>query len=131
MKGGVPQGTRLGVILFIVMTNNLLCDWNLRTKFVDDTSALKIIPRNSISVLNNAVADIHNFAMEHNMKLNPTKSKEMLINFLRSSNFLIRPLQIGSHVIEQVKTYKILGVIMSDDLKWNHHIDHIVKKASK
>lgn len=82
-------------------------------------------------MLYNAVADVHNFAMEHNMKLNPTKSKEMLINFLRSPNFLIRPLQIGSHVIEQVKTYKILGVIVSDDLKWNHHIDHIVKKASK
>ena len=26
VKGGVPQGTKLGVILFIVMTNNLLCD---------------------------------------------------------------------------------------------------------
>ena len=33
VKGGVPQGTKLGVILFIVMTNNLLCDWYLRTKF--------------------------------------------------------------------------------------------------
>ena len=82
VKGGVPQGTKPGVILFIVMTNNLLCDWNLRTKFVDDTSALEIIPRNSISVLNNVAADIHNFAMEHNIKLNPTKCKEMLINFL-------------------------------------------------
>ena len=38
MKGGVPQGTKLGVILFIVMTNKLLWEWNLRTKFVDDTS---------------------------------------------------------------------------------------------
>ena len=44
VKGGVPQGTKLGVILFIVMTNNLLCNWNLRSKFVDDTSALEIIP---------------------------------------------------------------------------------------
>ncbi len=36
VKGGVPQGTKLCIILFIVMTNNLLRDWNLRTKFVDD-----------------------------------------------------------------------------------------------
>ncbi len=113
VKGGVPQGTKLGVILFIVMTNNLLCDWNLRTKFVDDTSALEIIPRNCISIRNNVAADIHNFAMEHNMKLNPTKCKEMLINFLRNANFLVKPIQIGRHVIEQVKTYKSLGVIMS------------------
>jgi hypothetical protein len=59
VKGGVPQGTKLGVILFIVMTNKLLWVWNLLAKFVDDTSVLEIIPRNSISVLNNAAADIH------------------------------------------------------------------------
>ena len=113
------------------MTNNLLHDWNLRTKFVDNTSALEIIPRNSTSVLNNAVADIHNFAMEHNMKLNPTKCKEMFIKFLRTLDFLIRPLQMGNHVIKQVKTYKILGVIMSYDLKWECHVDYIFKKAGK
>ena len=55
----------------------------------------------------------------------------MLINFLRNPNFLIKPIQIGNYVIEQVKTYKILGVIMSSDLKWNCHVDHIIKKASK
>ena len=31
------QGTKLGVILFAVMTNNLLREWHLRIKFVDDT----------------------------------------------------------------------------------------------
>ncbi len=65
------------------------------------------------------------------MKLNPTKCKEVLINFLRNPNFLVKPIQIGSHVIEQVKTYKSLGVIMSSDLKWNCHVDYIIKKASK
>ncbi len=33
--------------------------------------------------------------------------------------------------IEQVKTYKTLGVIVSSDLTWNCHVDHIIKKASK
>ena len=37
-SGGIPQGTKLGVILFAVMTNNLLRDWHLRIKFVDDTT---------------------------------------------------------------------------------------------
>ena len=46
-KGGIPQGTKLGVILFTIMTNNLLRSWNLRIKFVDDTTALEIVPRNS------------------------------------------------------------------------------------
>ena len=30
LKCGIPQGTKLGVILFKVMTNNLLKDWKLR-----------------------------------------------------------------------------------------------------
>ena len=41
-KGGIPQGTKLGVILFTIMTNYLLRSWNLRIKFVDDTTALEI-----------------------------------------------------------------------------------------
>ena len=39
LKGRVPQGSKLGVILFAVMTNKLLSDWRLRIKYVDDTSA--------------------------------------------------------------------------------------------
>ena len=34
LKGGIPQGTKLGAILFTVMTNILLSDWHLRIKFV-------------------------------------------------------------------------------------------------
>ncbi|CAB3993699.1 Hypothetical predicted protein, partial [Paramuricea clavata] len=94
LMGGIPQGTKLGVVLFMVMTNSLLANWHLRTKFVDDTSVLEIIPRNSISLLNFAVSDIHEFANEHNMKLNPKKCKEMLTNFLHNPNFLLRPIQV-------------------------------------
>ena len=28
-----------------------------------------------------------------------------------------------------IKCYKILGVILSDDLKWNSHLDYIAEKA--
>ena len=34
LKRGIPQGTKLGVILFTVMTNDLIADWPLRIKFV-------------------------------------------------------------------------------------------------
>ena len=84
----MPQGTKLGVILFSVMTNRLLSDWKLHIKYVDDTSVIEILPRNSISLLNSAVSDIHQFAMDLNMRLNSSKCKEMLINFIHYSNFL-------------------------------------------
>ena len=65
------------------------------------------------------------------MRLNPTKCKEMHINFLRNSNCLINPIIIGGNVIKRVNTYKILGVIVDNDLKWNCHADYIIKKACK
>ena len=39
---GIPHRTKLGVVLFAVMTNSLLVDWHLRTKFVDGTSVVEI-----------------------------------------------------------------------------------------
>lgn len=57
-KGGVSQGTKLGVTLFTVMTNKLLSDQQLRIKYDDDNSALEIIPRNSTSSLNIVATDI-------------------------------------------------------------------------
>ena len=68
-KEEYPIGTKLSVIVFAVMTNKFLCDWHLRIKFVDDTTALEIIPRNSISLLKVFASDINNFAISHNMKL--------------------------------------------------------------
>ena len=82
----MPQGTKLGVILFAIMTNNLSADWHLRVKFVDDMSATEILPRNSISLLNSIVSDIHKFSMDPNMSLNSIKCKEMLINFMSYPN---------------------------------------------
>ena len=69
----MPQGTKLGVILFTIMTNNLSADWHFRVKFVDDMSAIEILPRNSISLLNSIVSDIHKFSMDPNMSLNSIK----------------------------------------------------------
>ncbi|KXJ18376.1 RNA-directed DNA polymerase from mobile element jockey [Exaiptasia diaphana] len=70
------------------------------------------------------------FSSSHNMKLNPLKCKEMLINFMNNPNFAIRPINIGDIVIDCVTSCKILGVYLDYNLKWNSHIDYIEKKAS-
>ena len=131
LNGGVPDGTKLGVILFSVVTNGLFSDWKLHIKCMDDTSVVEILPRNSISLLNSAVSDIHQFAMDHNMRLNPSKYKKMLVDFMHYSNFFLSSLIIKNKVIERVSTYKILCVHVDCDLKWNTHMDYICKRASK
>ena len=130
-KGGIPQGTKLGVILITSMTNNLLRSWKLRIKFVDDTTALEIIPRSSISLLNFAANDIHRSSVDHRIKLNLVKCKDMLINFMHNHNFMLNSIVLGNNTIETVNTYKLLGVHISSDLKWNYHVEYITKKANK
>ena len=67
VNGGIPQGTKLGLMLFAVMINKLLKNWHMRSKYVDDTTAFEIIPRNSllISILDLVVREIHDYCKEH------------------------------------------------------------------
>ena len=50
LNGGIPQGTKLGPVLFAVMVNDLVQSWGARIKFVDDLTVLKVVPRNSPSL---------------------------------------------------------------------------------
>ena len=59
------------------------------------------------------------------------KSAEMLINFMQNDNFTTRPIVLGNNTVKCVTTYKLLGIIISFDLKRNKYIDNISKKASK
>ena len=47
----------------------------------------------------------------------------------KSSNFTTRPIVLGNNTVECVTTYKLLGIIISNDLKWGEHIDNISKKS--
>ncbi|CAB4043478.1 Hypothetical predicted protein [Paramuricea clavata] len=82
-NGGLPQGTKLGPLLFAVLINSLLENWPSRIKFVDDTSALEIIPRFSSSLMPLVVNEISDYALERGIELNYKKCKQMLINFLK------------------------------------------------
>ena len=50
---------------------------------------------------------------------------------MQNDNFTTRPIVLGNNTVECVTTYKLLGIIISNDLKWNEHIDYVSKKAVK
>ena len=126
-----PQGTKLGPILFAVLVNSLLRDWNFRIKFVDDLTTIEFIPRCSLSVTPLLVNDIYDYASTRGMRLNSKKCKEMIINFLQYRLPFQDALQVGGNTIERVSSYKLLGVYLNNDLSWNLHCDYITKKANK
>ena len=53
----------------------------------------------------------------------------MFINILYNSNCLLDPIVVGNNIIEWLESYKILRVIMNNELKWNNHVLFIVKKG--
>ena len=129
-NGGLPQGTKLGPILFAILVNQLLNNWQGRIKFVDDSTAFEIIPRGSPSLLPIVVDEISEFAMERGMELNPKKCKEMIITFLKYNHTCFSPIYVGGVPIELVSTFKLLGVQLTKDVTWNVHVNYIIKKAN-
>ena len=111
-----------------MLVNSLLKDWPGRVKFVDDTTAIEVIPRCSPSILPIVVNQISDFANERGIVLNPKECKEMIITFLKykhSENDIF----IGDDLVERVKSFKLLAVWLTNNLSWELHVDKLLKKA--
>ena len=63
------------------------------------------------------------------MILNLKKTKVMLFNFTDNYKFTTK-LKLNEEILEVVNEAKLLGVIISDDLKWQKNTEYLVKKAN-
>jgi hypothetical protein len=131
INAGVPQGSILGPLLFIVFINDILTDINLTKKlFVDDTSLYLIVddPQETAQTLNDDLVKLHAWSTKWLVNFNPQKTETMTI-----SRKLDKPHQpnliINNTIISTVTEHKHLGLQLSDDGHWNKHIDMITKKA--
>ncbi len=112
------------------MINYLLVDWQDRWKYVEDIAVTETIGRDSNSNLQDLVNYIDYWTTSNNMKLNVGKCKELVIDFARKK-YCFPPLTVDKVTIERVKSARILGLTIQDNMKWNEHVHEIVKKASK
>ena len=82
------------------------------------------------SIIAEKIEEIVQWTINNDMKINATKSKEMCISFKKLDCTLPR-LQIANEELERVNSIKLVGMTIQNNLKWNHHVDNITKKADK
>jgi len=129
VPAGVPQGTKLGPSLFLLMINDLRVD-ALTWKYVVDTAISQTIRRGSLGDVQHAVTAVEDWFRSQRVQLNADKCKEMVIDFKKNpDNF--SPLEVDRNGLPVTDCAKIQVVTISSALKWNNHIVDCIKKANK
>ena len=133
VPAGVPQGTRNGPWLFLAMINDLSITESPSKnmwKFADDNTISEVILKDEESILQETMNQVADWSKNNKFQLNPKKCKELRINFTKQPHSY-EPVRINNQCLELVKSAKILGMLITDDLKWNSHIENTVSKTSK
>lgn len=129
IPAGVPQGTKLGPWLYIVMINDLNISGVQLWKYVDDITMSESVEKNQPSKIQLAVDDLSNKSKANKSQLNETKCKELRIGFSKSDK-VFDPVKVNDTDLELVDNVKLLGLNLSKDLRWNTHVSEIISKVA-
>ena len=133
VQAGVPQGSILGPLLFLIYINDIVNDINSNIRlFADDTSLYLIVedPETAADLMNSDLEKIHQWAQSWLVNFNPNKTEQMII-----SRKAVPPrhpnLEMNNVDIQKVDSHKHLGLIINKTCSWYEHILDITAKAWK
>ena len=127
---GVPQGTCSGPRLFVILINGKKCSLVSSYKYVDDKTLSYSYTGDPTDLLQNALNIEATETDKDQMIINGKKCNVITFNF-SSNNSPQQDLYLNDNKIEQCDHLKLLGVILSSDLKWNKNTDQICSKGNQ
>ncbi|KAL0149688.1 hypothetical protein M9458_054971 [Cirrhinus mrigala] len=99
-------------------------------KFADDTTLIGLINDGEESAYRQEVKELAVWCSHNNLEPNKLKTVEMTVDIRRNPPALL-PLTIMDSTVTSVETFRFLGTTITQNLKWDNHIDLIVKKAQQ
>jgi len=126
---GVPQGTVLGPLLFLIFINDLPDNVTSQVRlFADDCLVYREV--HSYKDQENLQKDLdalENWTQLWGMKFNPSKCTIMKISRKPPLNKFY---SLGGEILKHVPDATYLGVTLTDNLNWSKHIDKVTCKAN-
>ena len=136
VTAGVPQGSVLGPLFFLVYINDLVDNISSDAKlFTDDTSLFTVVYNVDVAAdkLNRDLEVISNWVHQWKMQFNPDKNKQAIqVIFSQKKDAVIHPAVLfnGSEVAVKME-HKHLGMILDSKLNFHSHIREAIIKARR
>jgi hypothetical protein len=128
VTSGVPQGSVLGPLLFIIYINDITACVSTRNSlrlFADD--ALLFGPQGQ--TLQNDLECLANWSQDWQMTFNANKCK--VISFAKSNSTNEHMYLLGNDKLERVRAIKYLGVWLTSDLDWSEQVNQVSNKTMR
>ena len=127
VETGVPQGSILGPLLFLIYTNDIVQNiHNDIYLYADDTSLLSISSDIELAAkdINADLCNLQQWANLWHMTFNPHKTV-----FLQISNY--KTIFLNGIHIQTKKDHTHLGITLSRNMQWTSHIDRILERVNQ
>ena len=133
---GVPQGSILGPLLFLIYINDLLNELKSNAKlFADDTTLFTIVKdkTESANILSNNLSEISKWAYDWKMLFNPDPCKPAQeVVFSRKKKTQSHPaISLNNIQVKRTSYQKHLGLLLDEKLNFKQHVDSAILKMNK